>query len=54
MVVNHQVPHSIRPSRLSRKQIAMIRELLSIDERKQLKHSTNSSGVQTFSIPTDT
>lgn len=40
MVVNRQVPHSIRSSRLSRKQIAMIRELLCIDERKQVTYST--------------
>lgn len=42
-MVNWQVPHNIRSSRLSRKQIAMIRKLLSIGERKPvmyLQHKT--------------
>lgn len=40
VVVNWQVPHSIRSSRLSREQLAMIRKLLIIDERKQVTYST--------------
>lgn len=39
-------------SMLSQKQIAMIRQLLRIDQRKQVTHGITTCGAQTLSVST--